>query len=106
MINRREMMVLLGSAVTTPRALRAQQRAMAVIGLLGTTSPGPFAPFVAAFLRGLSESGYVEGQNVAIEYHWAENRFDRLPALAADLVRRRVAAIFASATPPTLAAQA
>ena len=81
MINRREMMVLVGSAVTNPRALHAQQKAMAVTGFLGTTSPGPFAPFVAAFLRGLSESGYVEGQNVAIEYHWAENRLDRLPAL-------------------------
>jgi len=69
---------------------------MPMVGFLGFTSPGPFAPFVAAFLRGLSETGYVEGQNVAIEYHWAENRIDRLPALAADLVARKVDVIATS----------
>ena len=63
---------------------------MPVIGSLGSTSPGPYAPPVAAFRRGLSEAGYVEGQNVAVEYRWAEGRYDRLFALATDLVRRKV----------------
>jgi putative tryptophan/tyrosine transport system substrate-binding protein len=69
---------------------------MPVIGYLGSTSPGPFAPLVAAFRQGLSEGGYVEGQNVAIEYRWAENHFDRLPAMAADLVGRKVDLIVTS----------
>jgi hypothetical protein len=77
-MTRRELMLLLGSAMTVPRALRAQQKAMPVIGYLGSASPGPFAPFLAAFHQGLSETGYVEGQNVSIEYRWAEGRYDRL----------------------------
>jgi len=89
-------MLLLGGAMTAAGGSHAQQKAMPVIGFLGSTSPGPFAPFVAAFLRGLSETGYVEGQNVAIEYHWAEGRYDRLPALAADLVGRKVDVIATS----------
>jgi putative ABC transport system substrate-binding protein len=90
MMNRRELM-LLGSAMTVPRSVGAQQKAMPVIGFLGIGSPGPVrAPYLAAFRQGLSEAGYIEGQNLAIEYRWAEGSSDRLPALAADLVGRKV----------------
>jgi putative ABC transport system substrate-binding protein len=94
-MRRRELMLLLGGAMTAPRTLRAQQKAMPVIGWLSSVSPGPSAHFVAAFRQGLSEAGYVEGQNVAIEYRWAEGRDDRLPAFAADLVGRKVDLIVA-----------
>ena len=87
-MRRRELMLLLSGAITATPALCAQQKAMPVIGFLGGGSPGPFAPFVAAFHEGLSENGYVEGQNVAVEYRWAEGGYDRLPAMAADLVAR------------------
>jgi putative ABC transport system substrate-binding protein len=89
-MRRRELMVLLGGALTGSPAARAQQKATPVIGFLGVSSPGPNAQSVAAFHQGLSETGYVEGQNIAIEFRWAEGRYDRLPALAADLVGRRV----------------
>ena len=89
-MRRRELVLLLSGAMTAPRALRAQQQAMPVIGFLAAGSPGPGAPFVAAFRQGLSEAGYVEGQNLAIEYRWAESHYDRLPALAVDLVGREV----------------
>ena len=78
-MKRRELMLLLGGAFIAARALRAQQKAMPVIGYLHYGSPGLFAPFMVAFHRGLSETGYVEGRNVAIEYRWAEGRYDRLP---------------------------
>jgi putative ABC transport system substrate-binding protein len=99
-------MLLLTMAVTASRPLRAQQKAMPVIGFLGGTSPGPIAAAIAAFRQGLVETGYVEGQNVAIEYRWAEGRYDRLPGLAAELVTRKVDVILTSGgTPPTQAAK-
>jgi putative ABC transport system substrate-binding protein len=97
-MKRRELMLLLGGAMIAPAALSAQQKAMPVIGFLGRTSPGPNAMAVAAFHQGLSETGYVEGQNVTIEYRWAED-VGQLPALAADLVRRKVDLIVASGGP-------
>jgi putative ABC transport system substrate-binding protein len=104
-VRRRELMLLLGGAVTAPRALRAQQKAMPVIGYLSGRSPSVDAPNVAAFLQGLSETGYIEGQNLTIEYRWAEGRYDELPALAADLMRRKVDVIAAFGAPSVLSAK-
>jgi len=88
--------VLGGTAVAWPFDARAQQKAMPVIGFLNSEAPGPFAHLVAAFHQGLGETGYVEGQNLAVEYRWAEGHDDRLPALAADLVGRKVDLIVTS----------
>jgi putative tryptophan/tyrosine transport system substrate-binding protein len=95
-MRRREFLLVLGSATTAARALRAQQKGLPVVGFLANGSPGPSTPFAAGFRQGLSETGYIEGQNVAIEYRWAEGHYDRLPALAADLVSRKVDVIAAS----------
>jgi putative tryptophan/tyrosine transport system substrate-binding protein len=104
-MRRRELLLLVGGVMTTGRALRAQQKAMPVIGYLIGGSPGPVAPLVAAVRQGLSETGYVEGQNLAIEFRAAEGHYDRLPALAADLVGRKVDVILAGNDPAALAAK-
>ena len=105
-MNRRELLFLGSTAIAWPLAARAQQKAKPVIGFLSGGSPSPFESFVAAFHEGLSETGYIEGQNLAIEYRWAEGRYDRLSALAADLVGRNVDVILAAGDEPTLVAKA
>ncbi len=106
-MKRREFITLLGgAAVMWPYAAHTQQPALPVVGYLSSVAPVAYAHLVAAFRKGLSETGFVEGQNVALEFRWAEGRYDRLPALAADLVGRQVAVIVAGSVPAARAAKA
>jgi ABC-type uncharacterized transport system substrate-binding protein len=104
-LKRREFITLLGGAAAAwPRAVPAQQAAMPVIGFLSSASAEPYKPFVSAYRSGLSESGFVEGQNIAIEFRWAEGHYDRLPSLAAELVGRPVTLLAASGGLPSVLA--
>jgi putative tryptophan/tyrosine transport system substrate-binding protein len=105
-MKRREFITLLGGTAAWPLAARAQQAPTAVIGFLGLTSQSEWGKFVLALNNGLAETGYVEGRNLRIEYRWADGHYDRLPAMAADLVRRKVDVIVTIAPPATLAAKA
>jgi putative ABC transport system substrate-binding protein len=106
-MRRREFISLIGGvAATLPLAVHAQQPALPVVAFVRDGSPEANARYVAAFRKGLNESGYVEGQNVTVEYHWLEGQYDRLPALMADLVRRRVAVIATVGNSPARAAKA
>ena len=105
-MKRREFVSLFGAAITWPLVAHAQQPTLPVVGFLNAASAQNYTRQLAAFLKGLGESGYVDGRNVAVEYRWAEDQNDRLPAMAADLVHRQVAVIAATSTPAALAAKA
>jgi putative ABC transport system substrate-binding protein len=102
-VRRRDLLLLLCSVTTIPHALRAEQKAMRLIGFLSGVSPETYTPFVAAFRSGLNDAGYVEGSNLAVEYRWAKDHRDRLPALAEDLVRHNVEVIVAGGGAPGIA---
>jgi putative tryptophan/tyrosine transport system substrate-binding protein len=105
-VNRRELMLLFGGAMTASRAVRAQQKAMPVIGILNSQTHDSEAARLTAIREGLKETGFVEGQNAVFEYRFADGQNDRLPMLASELVRRQVSVIVANTTPPAIAAKA
>jgi putative ABC transport system substrate-binding protein len=104
-VRRRQFITLLGGAAAWPMAVRAQQPVVPVVGFLGAGARGPLRQQIAAFLEGLKESGYIEGQNVAVEYRFAEGQFDRFSALASDLVRSQVAVLLVASNAGALAAK-
>src|SRR6266700_3710197 len=104
-LKRREFFTLLGGSAAWAHTARAQQAAMPVVGFLDGWSPEGFDPYVAAFRQGLSETGYVEGKRVTVEYRWARGEYNQLPMLVADLIQRKVAVIVTGATPVTRAAK-
>ena len=105
-MSRRELISLLGGAAAWPFAAHAQQPAVPMVGFLQPGSPADSGHFAAAFLKGLKETGYAEGENLVVEYRWAEGRYERFPQFAADLVERRVRVVAAGGPPATLAARA
>src|ERR1019366_2793719 len=105
-MQRRQFLGLVGGVAAWPVVARAQQPALPVVGFIRDGSADANARYVAAFRKGLNEAGYVEGQNVTVEYHWLEGQYDRLPALLADLVRRQVAVIATPGNVPSIAAKA
>ena len=104
-MRRRDFITLVGGATMWPFAARAQRPTTPVVGFVNAAAQQDYKRQLAAFLKGLAESGYVEGRNVAIEYRWAEGRIDRLPTMMADLIRRQVAVIAATSTPAAIAAK-